>query len=227
MDDDDHETDDEGRAGNSGWPFSSLVGVAPITFLTFALSVWVLNLIRFKWQIDLPADWLLDWMLFIFLPYLCIAGAANNGIVPRVSGPAFIWVTRLMLLANTSAILSFPVFHAWTFGPDHWDCFRDPGIWKEHHPEVGGKVSGYLCDSNLRECVVGVLAEPKSAYKVEMDVLPWYEPHFAVDEEDCRNMVARPFSGEALPAIGRRVVIKRELCTTLRRLPPGTFRVSP
>ncbi|MDQ7815071.1 MAG: hypothetical protein RDU25_04690 [Patescibacteria group bacterium] len=227
MQDDEQDTDGEPAEERPGWPFGALVGVAPIFFLTFMLNVWVMNMLRNSWRIELPSDYLNTWLFGLFMPFVAVGGLANHKFLPRITGPLFVWVIRFVLAANMIVILVFPVIHAWTFGAEHWDCFRNPAVWLERHGEAEGVVSGYRCADEMHECVVGRPSERKSGIMVKFDALPWYEPHFAIDEQDCRFTVIRMLHGEALPRIGRRVSVRRDLCVAARLPPPGAFRVLP
>lgn len=226
MQDEEHDTEDAPRRAE-GWPFNKLANVAGVFFLTFMMNVWMLNLMNFQWRIAFPTEVLSSWLFCVFLPFLVIAGIANNGLWPKVSGPAFIWATRVILTLSGAALVGFPFAHAVRYGAEHWDCFKDPEIWSMRHAELAGVVEGYLCDDNLRECVVGTASEPKRAIIVRLDSLPWYEPHFALDEDACRTKVVLLMKGGAVPALGKRVAISLNACSDFGVLPSGAFRLSP
>lgn len=212
--------DDDGRpkgaaagTGESDPSFST----ALIFFLVFVASAWSLSLMSLKWQVVLPSDWLYAWLFCMLIPYILITGAAFNRIGRPFSDKAFIWFSIGMLSFSVGPTL-LPVLHVWNHGWSHQECYCGPEVWSANHPEAVGRVSRYLCGDDLQECVVGDSAKPKG-YVVEIDPLPWYEPHFAVDESNCRSKTVRLADGDSYPALGNRKAIRLSDCSFRPRKP--------
>ncbi|MFA4954224.1 MAG: hypothetical protein WC641_02855 [Patescibacteria group bacterium] len=182
--------------------------------LAILMSVWLANLVKSRWGIDLPPDILVYWFFFTMSPSLIslfIGGDHPTKGQEKWAKRFLVWILGTLSLST----LFIPGVHVARYGLEHTGCLFNSDEWQANHGVLHGVVIGYLCADGV-VCVKEAPQEPR-VYAVGFEALPWYEAR-QVDTTSVCPFILLPVESR-LPVPGERIAVPVEYCVNPARRP--------